>query len=274
MEFLAAADSKITAFEKFVAFLDAQGNIPGAYGIFHIISLLIIFAVCALVFVYRKRLTEKFIACFTLVCGIIMIVFEIYKQLVFSYHSDIDLWKYSVYSFPFQFCSTPMYIAVIAFVLYKLKKERLYKAMLSFLATYSLIAGFVVLFVGTGTVFCSTLGVNIQTMVHHGIMFVLATAILVSGAIEFNKRALLDAFFVFAPLLVIAMILNFSIDGLDMFYIAPDSKFVFKSISDIFFGGKLPYPVYLVGYIILFTLGSALILFIGNKITKKTADSK
>lgn len=261
------SDGKIGIFEKIIAFLSKQMETPRFYGIFHIVSLLLIFAVCALIILKRKKLTKSFISRFIFICGLIMLAFEIYKQLIITYEPSTDRWVYEYFAFPFQFCSTPTYIAIISFFFYR--KKTVYNAFLAFLATYGMIAAIVVLFFGTSTVLCPSLGVNIQTMVHHGLMLIMSVAILASSSIKEDKRSLIGASAVFLPLLVIAMILNACIKGLDLFYLSPDSTFVYKSISDIFFGGALPYPVYFIGYVTLFTAGAALILFVCHRIKKQ-----
>lgn len=273
MKLLFESDGKISILEKIIIFLAKTGNVPRAYGVFHILSLIVIFAICAIIIVKRRRFTKKSISVFVFACGIIMLVLEIYKQLVITYEVNTDEWVYELYAFPFQFCSTPTYIALLSFLFYKLKIEKVYNALLSFLATYGMIASIVVLFIGTQTVFCTYIGINLQTMIHHGLMFIISVAILCTDSVALNKKSLTGAFVVFIPLLVIALILNKCIDGLDLFYVSPNSTFVYKQMSDILFGGKLPYPVYLIGYIVLFTLGSALILrivFLIKNHNKKT----
>ena len=52
-------------------------------------------------------------------------------------------WSYDWSRFPFQFCSTPIYIALLAAPLHDGKLRR---ALLCFLATYSPVAGCAVLF--------------------------------------------------------------------------------------------------------------------------------
>ena len=249
--------------------MSAKADTPKFFGAFHIISILVIVGACVFLYTKRKLLTDKVLAYMTLIIGIIMVLFEIYKQLVITYNPADDTWVYEWYAFPFQFCSTPIYITLLAFLFYKLKKQVIYEALMGFLATYSMVAGLMVIFVGTKSVFCPYIGINLQTIIHHGLMFILALAILFSGQLPFTKRTFIGSFAVFAPLLVLAMILNAFNPALDLFYISPHSTFAFKIISGIFFGGRLPYLVYLIGYIVLFTGASALVLYIANKIANK-----
>ena len=115
----------VTAFEKIVAFLGKKSDVPAVYGSFHIASLCVILFLSLAVIFFRRRLTEKFLAYAMLVSGVVMLVFEIYKQVVISYIPETDTWVYPWSIFPFQFCSTPIYLTFIAFILYKLKKKYL-----------------------------------------------------------------------------------------------------------------------------------------------------
>ena len=264
-------NANVNAFEKFITFIGKSSEKPNAYAPFHIISILIILAFSLAVVLNRRKITEKFLAYTMLAFGTVLVVFEIYKQFVMSYNPATDTWSYQWYIFPFQFCSTPIYLTFIAFVFYKLKKKRLFDTVTAFLGTYSLIGAFVVLFVGTDTVFSTIIGVSIQTMIHHGIMFVLAVMILVSGCVSFNLKTGFDIYKLFAVLVVIALVLN-SIHGdgtkFDMFYLAPESQFVYPMFNKLF-GGNLPHFVYVIGYIFLFTLGAFIIIAIGHLLTEK-----
>ena len=261
----------VNTFEKIVAFLGKTAEMPTAYGVFHTVSLCVILVFSIAAVFFRKRFTEKFIAYSTLAAGIIMLIFEIYKQIVMSYNPITDTWSYPWYIFPFQFCSTPIYLAFITFTLYKFNKKTAFKAFTAFLGTYSLIGAVVVLFIGTNNVFSTVIGVSVQTMVHHGIMFILAVMILASGTVSYDLKTAFNAYKIFCTLVVMALVLNRIYgDGtkFDMFYLAPESGFVYPIFNQLF-GGKLPHFVYVIGYIVLFTLGAFLIIGIGRLITRK-----
>jgi len=263
--------ANVNFFEKIVSFLGKTAEMPNAYGFFHIASLIIILAACFIAVYFRKRITEKNLAFSMLAFGTVMVLFEVYKQIVMSYTPATDTWSYPWYIFPFQFCSTPIYLTFIAFFAYKFKKTELFKTLTAFLGTYSLIGAVVVLFVGTATVFSPIIGVNVQTMLHHGIMLLLAVMILSSKTVSFELKTAVNTFKVFCVLTVIAIVLNRIYgDGtrFDMFYLAKESPFVYPIFNELF-GGKLPHFVYVAGYIILFTLGMLLVLGLGHIITKR-----
>ena len=264
----------VNVVEKVIAFLGKTAEKPQMYGAFHIISLCIIFAVSGLIIYYRKRLSDKFIAYAFLVSGIIMTVFEIYKQLVISYIPEVDAWIYSWSIFPFQFCSTPIYLTLIAFFVYRANKTKLFKTLTAFLGTYSLIGAVVVLFIGTYTVLNPIIGINVQTMLHHGIMFLIAVMVLVSGTVRFDVKTVFGTFKIFCVLTVMALILNKlfqSKEKFDMFYLSENSEFLYPMFKELF-GGRLPHFLYVMGYMALFTVGAFLIAGIGRVIAKKRSD--
>ena len=269
-------NADVNAFEKIIAFLGKTAEKPQMYGAFHIISLCVIFVLSVVIIYFRKRLTDKFIAYSFLVSGIIMAVFEIYKQLVISYIPETDTWIYSWSIFPFQFCSTPIYLTLIAFFAYRANKTRLFKSITAFLGTYSLIGAIVVLFIGTYTVLNPIIGINIQTMLHHGIMFLISVTVLVSGTVRFDVKTVFGAFKLFCVLTVMALILIKifeSKEKFDMFYLSKNSDFIYPAFKELF-GGRLPHYIYVMGYIALFTVGAFIIVGVGRFLTERKKDAE
>lgn len=240
--------------EKIIAALSGTMQEPLAYGWFHLMMFGIMIALTIIVAVRFKKSTDKQNKIILLVFAGVSILFEIYKQLVFSYNAVNDTWSYHWYAFPFQFCSTPMYIALIAAFL---KKGKVQDAMYSFLATYGLIAGLVTI-VTVGDIFVSTIGINIQTMVHHGGQVLIGVYLIASGRVKLNWKTPLKALPVFASLVAIALTLNIVIhqtvtaSTFNMFFISPYFEPgipVFPIIYD-----AVPYPIFLLAYLAAFTL--------------------
>ena len=73
--------------------------------------------------------------------------------------------------FPFIFVQSPMYIAPIAAFL---RPGKVRQAILNFLGTFGLFGGLAVM-IYAQPVFITTIGINIQTMVHHGAQVVLGS---------------------------------------------------------------------------------------------------
>lgn len=254
--------------------LDLRMNQPQPYSSFanswfHYLSLLITFISFILFFKYFKKSETKNIKKVLLITGIVMIVLEIYKQVIFTYQANDYQW----YAFPFQFCSTPMYL----FTIYGLSKNRkLDKYLLSFLATFTAFAGLAVMLYPV-SVFVTTVGINIQTMVHHGLMMAVGFALLLTK-IKFNYKTILRASIVFIILMATAYLLNtlfdvFINDGtFNMFFISPEFGTEIPILSLI--QPKVPHMLFLVIYAIGFSLMATLIMYIGYFIKKNILKAK
>ena len=135
----------------------------------------------------------RFTRIVVLTYSILGIILEIYKQLNFSFNSTSGEWSYQWYAFPFQFCSTPMYVGLIAGCC---KEGGFQKFLYSYLATFALFAGLSVMFY-PGDVFTRTIGINIQTMVCHGGMVVMGIYLWFSKQVKFEFKTILKALSVF-----------------------------------------------------------------------------
>ena len=257
-------------FGKFVEILDAEMEIPALYGWFHLLFFaLAIFAGLFLAKKFKnpKRSTVKKIL---LTAGIVMIILEIYKQLSFTFDYDGTsvTADYQWYAFPFQFCSTPMYIALLAGLI---KNDKVHNALCAYLATFSMFAGLCVMFY-PGDVFIETIGINIQTMVHHGLMVTFSIFLLGSGYVSTKMRTLVRGTIVFVICIILASIMNEIAyhSGLDetfnMFYISPHQPPhlpVYSLVQEYVF-----YPLCTVIYIGAFTLASYLILLFARLVKR------
>jgi hypothetical protein len=212
-------------FEEILKALDKKMVEPQMYGWFHILFLIILISSILIVKLKYNNLSDKSIKRILLIYSIVCITFEIYKQLNFSFNYD-DIktwWSYSWYAFPFQFCSVPMYVALIAALT---KNSKVTKSIYTFLATYGLIAGLSCM-IYPSTVFVDTIGINIQTMVHHGSMVFIGALLLINNKVEYTLKSLLSSLFVFLICLSIALVIDITtyyvgIDGgLEMFFISP-----------------------------------------------------
>lgn len=248
--------------EKIITFLQFTMEKPTIYNWFHIMCLIIM--VLIIIFLaYKKPNTKKTLFWFS----IIMLAFEVYKQLSFSYTDGT--WHYPWYIFPFQFCSVPMYVAFIACLT---KNKKLENNLYCFLATYGLIAGIAVMLYPI-TVFVEETLINVQTMVHHGFMVIMGSYILINKDISYNMKSIINAMKVFLVLVAIALTVNIITyyigldNGLELFYISPFHTSILPVFSIVY--EKVPYIIFLLLYIISFSIGSAIPLLIFESINKK-----
>lgn len=264
-----------------IKFFDSKMTTPEMYGAFHLTFFVLAIALGILLCIIFKNPSTKTVRRVILVTTLTVIAFEIYKQLnyTFSYDGTAISANYQWYAFPFQFCSTPMYVGLMAALF---NKGKVHDSMCAFLATFATFAGLGVMFY-PATVFIDTIGINIQTMICHGTMISIGIFLLGSGYVRSNYKTLLKAVPVFCSFVLIAAILNeiAHLSGLlethtfNMFFISPycePSLPVYSLVQ-----GAVPFPFCLILYVIGFSaaagavLGlSALIRLIFIRNTKKS----
>lgn len=256
--------------EMLLRILDTDMIKPEPYGWFHILSLVLTAVATVLLCRYAKD--PRRVILYTAICVVLL---EIYKQINYSFSYENGIcFDYQWYAFPFQFCSTPMYVGLLAGLT---KKGRLHRAACAYLATYAVFAGVCVMLYPV-TVFISTVGVNIQTMVCHGSMIVVGVYLLYSGYVKAEHKVILRALPVFGVCVGLAMVMNevayrtglLERETFDMFFISPygtPSLPVYSLVQAV-----VPFPWCLVIYVLAFTVAAYLILLaaIGCKtMTKK-----
>ena len=252
----------MTFLENVLRILDAEMAKPTLYGWFHILSLVLTVLATVLLCRYGKKCSPRKVV---LTVAVMVALLEVYKQInySFSYENGITF-DYQWYAFPYQFCSTPMYVGLVAGLT---RKGRIHHASCAYLATYSVFAGVCVMLY-PATVFIRTIGVNIQTMICHGSMIVVGAYLLYSGYVKLEHKTILRALPVFAVCVGLAVVMNevayrvglLETETFDMFFISPygtPSLPVYSLVQ-----GAVPFPWCLLLYILGFTVASYLMLLI------------
>lgn len=240
--------------------LDLSMECPTLYGWFHLLWLAItVLAAVALCRWCRKEDAPRVL----LIIAIVVALLEVYKQVNYSFsYTDGIAYDYQWYAFPFQFCSTPMYIGLLAGLT---RKGKVHRAACAYLATFAVFAGLCVMFY-PGDVFVSTIGINIQTMICHGSMIFQGVYLLYSGYVKLEHKTILRAAGVFVICVGIAVVLNeiayrtglLETETFNMFFVSPycaPSLPVYSLVQ-----GVVPFPWCLIIYIVAFTLAAYLIL--------------
>ena len=112
---------------------------PQPYGWFHLLSLALTVSLTVFLCLRCRQWEPKKIRRLVLITAIVVVLLEVYKQINYSFsYADGIAFDYQWYAFPFQFCSTPMYIGLLAGLT---KKGRIHTAACAYLATYSVFAG-------------------------------------------------------------------------------------------------------------------------------------
>ncbi len=268
----------MTSFESFLHILQAQMPTPSVYGIWHI-AFLLLTVVCTVLLVWKFRdASDKTLRRLLLAVWIVMVALEVYKQLVFSMDvtDGVATWQYQWYTFPFQFCSTPLY--ALPFIVW-LPDGWLRKAFMAFFSTFSLFAGIAVMLY-PADVFISMIGINVQTMIHHGGQVAIGILLVAYNRHRLNKRYFAESLLLFYVFAAIAMAMNLGVHAalvaarmedtvFNMFFISPYHDCTLPVLSAIY--PKVPYPVFLLIYLVGFAVISALIYAIEKGIVALTS---
>lgn len=247
---------------RILQILDAQMETPVPYGWFHLLWLGITAAAAVHLALRCGKMDEKKINNIVLVTAIVTIALEIYKQVNYTFGDGSAAPAYQWYAFPWQFCSTPMYIGLAAGLC---RKGRLHDALCAYLATFALFAGLAVMLYPV-SVFTGTIGINIQTMFWHGSMVVIGVLLLASGHVKLEWKTLRRALPVFLVMVASAAVLNeiayrtglLEEHTFNMFFISPycePSLPVYSLVQ-----GVLPFPWCLAVYVLGFTAAAGLVL--------------
>lgn len=270
-------------FEKILYYLDYQIEKPAMYGAYHIICLIIIISLSVYAgFIAIKNRNdevkkEKITKIMLLSYAIGALFFELLKQLNYSFDTNHLTWDYQWYGFPMQFCSTPMYIALVAGLL---KKGRVRDVMCSYLASFSLFAGTAVMLF-PATIFSKTLLISIQTVICHGGMIILGVYLLCSNVMKLDFKIALKGSIIFVGFAILALVLNLifysfnQTEVFNMFFISPYYDCELPILTTI--QENAPYIVFLIVYLLGFLLCSTIIIspaILVNKLLKNKLHKK
>lgn len=264
-------------FETVLRLFDSKMERPEMYGWFHLLSLAITAAVIVYLYFRHKNDSPKRIRSVLLWVSATTVILEIYKQINYSfgYGADGITFDYQWYAFPFQFCSMPMYVGLLAGLT---KNGRLHRALVSFLSTYAIFAGICVMLY-PDTIYTQTIGINLQTTFCHCTMIILGIYLYFTGYVKAEHKTIARAIPVFAIAVSIAAILNeiahfsglLKSETFNMFFISrhcAPSLPVYSLVQ-----ATVPFPFCLVIYVGAFSLAAYIILLTAILI-KKIASRK
>ena len=257
-------------FEKILYMLQVEMSEPQAYGWFHLMWIAFTIIAITILFKKRKEYSEKQLKTVLGTYGIVALVLEIVKQIMWSFCYDpatnMVTWDYQWYAAPFQLCTTPIFVSVICLFL---KDNKIRKALLSYMALVTILGGFMTIIIPDDCLVSDIL-INIHTMWLHCGSFVVSVYLLMSGAVKIEKQSLKDAIKAFIVFILIAQVLNITIynsgilngETFNMFYISPyfiSSLPVFDVIQQ-----NVHYLLYLLIYIFALSMGAAIVYGIAS----------
>lgn len=248
---------------------------PTPYGWFHLVSLALTALVIVFLCLKHKNDSPRQVTNVVFITAVVVALLEVYKQInySFSYEGGITF-DYQWYAFPWQFCSTPMYVGLLAGIF---RKGKVHDALCAYLATYAVFAGLCVMFYPVD-IYISTIGINIQTTICHCSMIVIGAYLFATGHVKLAHKTILKAIPVFAIMVGIAVVLNelaFAVgivpeETFNMFFISrhcDPSLPVYSLVQAV-----VPYPWCLVIYIAAFSIAAYLMLLIAmgvHRLAKK-----
>lgn len=254
-------------FEKFILLMQKEMNTPVSFGWFHFLCIGIMILFIVILYKRKNKHNEKQLKIILGVYGIIALLLETLKQISWSFNFDpttnLVIWDYEWYSFPFQLCTTPIFVSVMCLFL---KDNKIRKSLLSYMA-FITILGSIATMIIPDSCFTSDILVNIHTMWLHLGSFVVSVYLLFTNEVKLNIRNLESSFIVFVSFVGVAMFLNLFIYNIDvlngetfnMFYISPyfiSSLPIFDVIQE-----NTPYLLFLIIYILAITFGSFIVCY-------------
>ena len=270
-------------FERCLYFLQGTMERPTPFGWFHWLCIGIMSIAILLLYLFRKKYNEKQLKWVLFIYGFTAFTLELIKQLIWSFNYDsstnIVTWDYQWYSFPFQLCTTPIFVSLICAFL---KPGKVRTSLFSYLS-FVTILGSISTILLPDSCFVETIEVNIHTMWLHLGSFVVSIYLMMVGEVKITRKNLKNALLVFVIFVIIAQIFNISVyhsgilndETYNMFYISP----YFISTLPVFdiIQQNVPYILYLLIYIIVIGIGTSVIFEVANfikKINRKKGKSK
>ena len=270
----------MNSFEKVLYMLQAQMETPKPYGWFHWMWIAFVVISLLILFVLRKKYSNKQLKIVLGVYGIVALILEVTKQIMWSFDYDIATnvvtWDYQWYAAPFQLCTTPIFASIICLFL---KEGKTRNSFLSYMAFVTILGSFMTMII-PDSCFTKDILINIHTMWLHCGSLVVSVYLIMSGAIEVNKENFKNGFKIFLVFVLIAEILNIGIynsgilngEDFNMFYISP----YFISPLPVFgtIQSNVPYIIYLLTYISVLILGGFIVYNVSLKIKNRKNNYK
>lgn len=208
---------------------------PKAYGAFHLLFTFFGVAACLLFAWKLRKLGEKGNRILLVGVGVFLILTEVYKQLFYYFYIGNN--SYQWWIFPFQMCSVPMYLCVLAPLL---KPGKLQKSMYSFMMIYNLLGG-AIAFIEPSGIIHSYWTLTLHAFIWHMTLVFVGVYLIFSNRGGRTMKDYRWATLQFLGLCVIAFCINLifwepSGGTINMFFIGPknSSLVVFKQIAERF----------------------------------------
>jgi len=210
-----------------------RSEAPRAYGFVHLSFFFVGLTVAVYLAIKLKNIDEKRFNRVLFVCGLLLLIFEGYKQLFLTFYLNDGIFMWN--NFPFHLCSMPMYLCLIYPFIKTYRKK---KAIYTFMATYNFLGGFLS-FIEPSGILNEYWILTYHSLFWHMMLVFIGLLIAFNINCSFDLRGFKDAVRLFMVLAVLAYLINidvlyFTEQQTNMFFIGPLSSplVVFDYISD------------------------------------------
>ena len=212
--------------------LEAEMVPPPAYGLFHIILIVVGLSLCITLAWLCRNFDEKKNKILVLSFAGALIASEVFKQLFLFY--VIEGGAVSWGEFPFQMCSMPMYLCPLAVFA---RKERFRRAVYGFMMCFNLLGGFAAVFEPSG-IFLDQLPLTVHAIIWHYSLVFLGFYLIFSHRAGKTMHDFYDVLKLFLVLCYVAFFINILIgittgESVNMFFVGPNPSplIVFNTIA-------------------------------------------
>ena len=257
---------------KLLSGLSQKGETPLPLSSYHITWIVVTLSTLAILTIFFSNASEKTTRIITASAWVLMLAMEVLKQIagnVFIVEGEIIV-RYRWDFFPYHFCSTPLYVLpLVAFMKEGQKRD----TAILFLSTFAVIGGLTV-YAMPDSVLTDDIFINFQSMLHHGIQIFIGLYLASRYRGLLTKRQFSFATFAFLFMSYLAFNLNMVFCDLSMggavnfFFINPHNRYIPAFLESLGLD-KIPYILFLTGFLGLFILGAFLLMKLEKFITEK-----
>ncbi len=257
--------------------LSVRVDAPKPYSQYHLTWIIAVAAIALVLALLFSRVSDKTARIIIASAWAVMLIMELLKQFVNCIHISGEeiTWRYNFGVFPYHFCSTPLYVLPMAAFM---KDGYRRNTAIVFLATFAVIGGLAV-YIAPDSVLLGHRFVDFQSMLHHGIQIFIGLYIAskyrnILTNKNFNRATIAFLFMSYlAILLNVTFMKIFEIQGIissiNLFFINPYIRYI-PPVLDGLGIEKLPYLVFLFGYLTIFVAISYLLMKALSFLNKKS----
>ena len=200
--------------QHFLEYTAWRMEVPPMFGAFHIAAVLVAVSIAAAGAVCAKRLSDAGRVRLLAVCGWVLALMEIYKQLFL--YCVVNGGTYDWWYFPFQLCSVPVYLCILLpFLCRGADGVRSSTAgpVFTFLAVYTFTGAAAALIIPEDYL-RSYVTLTLHGFIWHGILLMISLTILLSRMADLSRRGFARASMLFLVMCAAAVCINIAVEPL------------------------------------------------------------